>query len=60
MKISELIRFLRQQITEHGDVALYYEENDGRSTYGMPVNPSIEHRKIWKTHSQPAQWYIKL
>lgn len=60
MKISEFIRWLEKKQKELGDIYLYAEHDDGRSTWGAKVSPSIKHTIIWKGHSQPPHHYITL
>lgn len=60
MKVSELIEFLKETKRTYGDVVLFTSHDDGRSTFGLPIKPSVNYRRIWPGHSQPKQWYIKL
>ena len=60
MKISALIRRLQEVKNAHGDVILWTECNDGRSTYAMPVSLDIKQRKIWKNHPQGVKIFLKV
>lgn len=61
MRISELIIQLQEEQKTRGDLDLFVEEDDGRSTWRTKcVGVNIEHRKQWKGHPDPAAWYIKL
>lgn len=58
MKLSEFIKYLQEQQKQIGDVELYTEVDDGRSTYSAKLNPRIIYRKIWPKHPDPAKWYL--
>lgn len=44
MRVSELISKLEKFKKEHGDVLLYAERDDGRSSWVSPANLSIEYK----------------
>lgn len=58
VKISEVIKVLKDTMEITGDVELYEVVNDGRSTYAMKWTPKITYKVIWKGHREPPHYYI--
>jgi len=54
MKISKLITDLQRELKKHGDISLFYETGDGRSTWLADVKGLSVKRGYtpWKNHSQ--------
>jgi len=59
MKISETIHRLRVLQAKIGDVELFMEDNDGRSTSAVPFRPAIEYKEIWPKHSAGKKYFIQ-
>jgi len=57
MKVSELICLLVELQKNKGDVTLYSEKNDGRSSWVSPIQVSIDLRRFQK---QPTQYLLKI
>jgi len=58
VKISEVIKLLQEFQGRFGDIELYKQQDDGRSTWGEKWKPAIKLQKIWPKHPEPAQYYI--
>lgn len=59
MRITEVIAQFHKLLGEVGDVELFHEENDGRSTWRQPYKPTISLRKIWPRHPDPISYYVE-
>jgi hypothetical protein len=47
MKISGIIRFWETQLKKQGDVEVFTECGDGRSTWEEPYTPRLRYVKHW-------------
>jgi hypothetical protein len=56
MKVSELIRRLEAYKAIMGDITLYSEKEDGRSTWASPMTLDITCKQL--TKKTPKQHYI--
>lgn len=59
MKISEVIAALESAQRELGDVELYSQVNDGRSTFAEKVNAKVVYTAIWAGHSQGKRNFLR-
>jgi hypothetical protein len=61
MKLEQLIAELQQQLALVGNVDLYTEVNDGRSTSAYSLRtPVIKYREIWKGHPAGKKWFLSI
>jgi hypothetical protein len=58
MKLSEVIKYLIEELNTRGDVEVYKEENDGRATYSYKYRPVLKYREIWKGHPDGKRHYL--
>jgi hypothetical protein len=56
MKVSELIHRLEAYKAVMGDIILYSEKEDGRTTWSSPITLDIVCKQL--TKKQPKQHYI--
>lgn len=58
MKLSEVIKYLVDELNTRGDVEVYKVVSDGRSTYSEKYQPLLAYREIWRKHPDGKKHFL--
>ena len=50
MRINDIIAALIKEREKRGNIRVFVEDNDGRSTSAREANVSIKYKEIWPNH----------
>lgn len=60
MRISELIKYLQKYQNDFGDVVLYSQKSDGRSTWNSPIKAKLTREDYWPDKPRQDKTYLLL